>query len=157
MGGGRNGIQLEKGICNLQHEDMWVIVFMADEDSLASSTHAMLLVVLLQSPQARENRGILLWLVLFSPEGVVAERVETNCRRLIGIERLGNDRPIRLVFLLDDSTEAKWVEVNLRVRRLLRESCDGRHCALWICWINEGRPLCFVCSYIQFFVECAAL
>ena len=107
-----------------------MIVFMADQDSLAGSTHAMFLVVLFQSLQTREHRGILLWLVLFGPEGVVAERVEADGRRLVCVKRLGNSRPVCLVLLLDDFTEVRWVEVNLRVRGLLCESCDCRHCAL---------------------------
>ena len=105
----RADIQLEKGICNLQHEDVWVIMFVADEDSLAGSTHAMFFKVLFQSLQAREHRGILLRLMLFGTERVVAQRVEANGRRLICVKRLGNDGPIRLILLLDDFTEVRWV------------------------------------------------
>ena len=107
-----------------------MIVFMADQDSLAGSTHAMILVVLFQSLQACEHRGILLWLMLFGTKGVVAERVKADGRRLVCVERLGNGGPICLVLLLDDFTEVRCVQVSLRVRGLLRESGDCRHCAL---------------------------
>ena len=103
----RGDIQLEKGVCNLQHEDVGVIVLMADQDSLAGSAHAMSFIVLFQSPQAREHRGILLWLVLFRTKGVIAERVEAYGRRLICVEGLGNDGPVCLVLLLDDLTEVR--------------------------------------------------
>ena len=42
------GSQLEESIGNLQHQDVWVVVFMADKDALARPSHAMLFVVLLQ-------------------------------------------------------------------------------------------------------------
>lgn len=42
-----HNIQLEKRVRNLQHQDMWVVMFVADEDTFARSPHAMLLVVLL--------------------------------------------------------------------------------------------------------------
>jgi len=38
-------VQLEEGIRYLQHKNMWVIVFMADKDALASSSHAMIIVM----------------------------------------------------------------------------------------------------------------
>lgn len=95
----RGNIQLEKGVCNLQHEDVWMIVFMADQDSLAGSAHAMFLVVLFQSLQACEHRGILLWLVLFRTEGVIAERVQADSRGLVCVERPWNDRSVCLVLL----------------------------------------------------------
>ena len=43
--------------------------------------------------------------MLFGPKGVVAERVEADCGRLVCVEGLGNGRPICLVLLLDDFTE----------------------------------------------------
>jgi len=41
-------IQLEEGIRDLQHEDVRVVVLVADQHALAKPAHAMLLVVLLQ-------------------------------------------------------------------------------------------------------------
>lgn len=82
-------IQLKKRVRNLQHQDMWVIVLMADEDALAGSTHAMLIVVLFQSLQASEHRGVFFRLVLFGAEGVVAKREETDGGRLVCVECFG--------------------------------------------------------------------
>jgi hypothetical protein len=41
-----NDIQLEEGVCDLEHEDVRVVVFVADEYAFASSSHAMFLIVL---------------------------------------------------------------------------------------------------------------
>ena len=40
-------VQLEEGICDLQHQDVWVIVLMTDENALTSAAHAMMFVVFL--------------------------------------------------------------------------------------------------------------
>ena len=48
----RDDIQLEKGVRNLQHENVWVVVFMTDQDALAGPAHAMFLVMFFQSLQA---------------------------------------------------------------------------------------------------------
>ena len=45
-------IQFEKRVRNLQHQNVWVVVLMADQDALAGSAHAMIDVVLFQSLQA---------------------------------------------------------------------------------------------------------
>lgn len=42
-------LQLEEGIGDLQHQDMRMVVFMADENGFAGSSHAMFLVVFFQS------------------------------------------------------------------------------------------------------------
>lgn len=47
--------QLKKGIGDLQHQDVRVIVLMADEDTFAGATHAVLVVMLFQALEAREN------------------------------------------------------------------------------------------------------
>ena len=39
-------IQLEKRVRYLQHEDVWVVVLMTDEDPLSGPSHAMLLIML---------------------------------------------------------------------------------------------------------------
>lgn len=39
-------VQLEEGVCDLQHEDVRVVVLVADQDAFASPSHAMLRVVL---------------------------------------------------------------------------------------------------------------
>ena len=38
--------QLEESVGNLEHQDVRVIVFMADQNTLTSPSHAMLLIVL---------------------------------------------------------------------------------------------------------------
>ena len=45
--GKEKSVQLEEGICDLKHEDVWVVVFVADEDPLAGATHAMSVIMLL--------------------------------------------------------------------------------------------------------------
>lgn len=47
-------VQLEEGIRNLQHQNVWMIVLVADQDPFARPTHAMLIVVLFQSFQPRK-------------------------------------------------------------------------------------------------------
>ena len=60
---------------------------MADEDALACSPHAMFVVVLFESFQAREHRGVFFGLRLFGAEGVVGERVQADRGGLVGGER----------------------------------------------------------------------
>lgn len=72
-----------------------MVVFVADEDALACTPHAVLDIMLLEALEARENRGILLGLGFFGAEGVVGERVETDCLRLVAIEIFGEDRRVR--------------------------------------------------------------
>lgn len=42
-----NDVQLEKSVCDLEHEDVGMVVLMTDEDALAGPSHAMLFIVLL--------------------------------------------------------------------------------------------------------------
>lgn len=78
--------QLEEGVRYLQHQNVRVIVLVADEDALASAAHSMGCVVLLEASQAGEDGGVLLGLRLFDAKRVVGERVEADGRRLRGIE-----------------------------------------------------------------------
>ena len=39
-------LQLEESIRDLQHQDMWVVMLVADQHAFAGPPHAMLLVVL---------------------------------------------------------------------------------------------------------------
>lgn len=41
--------QLEERVCNLQHQDVRVIVFMTDEDAFTGTAHAMELIVLFET------------------------------------------------------------------------------------------------------------
>lgn len=64
---------------------------MADEDALACPSHAMFLVVLFKSLQAREYGGVFFWLTIFCAECVVAQRVEAYGLGLFCVEVLGED------------------------------------------------------------------
>ena len=48
-------VQLEEGVCDLQHEDVRVVVLVADQNGFARPSHAVLVVVLFQSLQARKH------------------------------------------------------------------------------------------------------
>lgn len=63
--------ELEESICDLEHEDMRVVVLVADEDALAGAAHAMLVVVLLQALKSGDDTGVLLRLGLLDAECVV--------------------------------------------------------------------------------------
>ena len=95
----RGDLQLEKRVRNLQHQNVWMVVLVADQDALAGSAHAMLYVMLFQPLQAREHRGVLLWLMLFSTKGVIAKREEADGGRLICIKSFGQDRSVCVMLL----------------------------------------------------------
>ena len=63
--------QLEEGIGDLQHQDMRMIVLVADENTLAGTAHTMDIIVLFQTLQSCEDRGVFFWLGFFCAEGVV--------------------------------------------------------------------------------------
>lgn len=83
--------ELEEGVRNLEHQDVRVVVLMADEDALARAAHAMDIVVLLESLQSRNDRWVLLGLRLLDAERVVGERVQADCLGLVSIEGKGDD------------------------------------------------------------------
>lgn len=77
-------------------------MFMADQDTLASASHSILLVVFLQSLQTGYHRWVLFWLRFFGAKCVVRERVEADGVWLVCGEGLGEDRAenrILVVFL----------------------------------------------------------
>lgn len=78
--------ELEEGVGYLEHEDVRVVVLVADQDAFAGAAHSMRRVMLLKSLQAGEHTGVLLGLGFLDTEGVVRERVQTNCLGLAGIE-----------------------------------------------------------------------
>lgn len=100
-------LQFEKCVRNLQHQNVWMVVLVADKDSLAGSTHAMFVIVLFQPLQACEHGGVLFRLVLFRAEGVVAEREEADGRRLVCVECFGEDGPVRFTSLSETLAEGK--------------------------------------------------
>lgn len=85
-------VQLEECVGDLQHQNVWVVVFMADQDPFARSPHAMLFVMLLQPLQARDHRGVFFGLVFLRAEGVVAEGVEADRFGLVGGKGFGQHR-----------------------------------------------------------------
>lgn len=90
-------IQLEEGVGNLQHEDMRVVVLMADQDAFTGTAHTMLCVVFFEPLQARQHRGVFFWLAILGAECVVAQRIELNGLGLVRVEVLGDDWPVFLV------------------------------------------------------------
>jgi len=68
-----------------------VVVFVADKNSFAGSSHAMLNIVLFKAPKACEDRGVFFRLGFFGAESVVGEGIEAYCFGLIGVEGLGKD------------------------------------------------------------------
>lgn len=69
-----------------------MVVFVADEDSFAGSAHAMLIIVLFEAFEAREDGGVFFWLRLFGSEGVVGEGVEADGFGLVAVEGFGEER-----------------------------------------------------------------
>lgn len=82
-------VQLEERIRDLQHQNVRVVVLVTDQNALTRPAHAMLLVMLLEAPQSRNDRRIFFWLVLFRAEGVVAQRIQADRLRLIRVESFG--------------------------------------------------------------------
>ncbi len=70
-------------------------MFVADEDSFAGSSHSMLDIVLFESLEACEDRGVFFRLGFLSAEGVVGERVEADRLGLVGVKGFGEDRRVR--------------------------------------------------------------
>ena len=86
-------VQLEEGICNLQHQNVRMVVLMADQHALARAPHAVLRVVFLQPLQPRKHRRIFFRLAIFGAECVVAEGVEADRLRLVRVEVFGECGP----------------------------------------------------------------
>ena len=61
-------------------------MLVADENSFAGPSHAMLVVVFFQAPEPCKDRGVFFWLVFLGAEGVVAEGIEANDFGLVGVE-----------------------------------------------------------------------
>jgi hypothetical protein len=57
--------QLEKGVGNLQHEDVRVAMVMNYKDALDRPAHAKVLIVVLEALETRRNRGIFFRLSFF--------------------------------------------------------------------------------------------
>ena len=71
--GGRSlHVQFEERVRDLQHQDVRVVVFVADQHALARAPHAVRVIMFFQALEAREHRGVLFGLVLFCAEGIVA-------------------------------------------------------------------------------------
>jgi len=74
---------------------MWVVVLMADQDALTRPSHAILLVMFLESLQSGKDRRIFFGLCLLCAKCVVAERVQTNSLGLVPVEIEWLDRSDR--------------------------------------------------------------
>lgn len=48
-------LQFKEGVCNLQHENMGMVVLVADQYAFASSSHAVFRVVLFEALQPRKD------------------------------------------------------------------------------------------------------
>ena len=83
-------------------------MLMADEDALARSAHAMAIVMLFQPLQAREHRRVFFRLMLFGAKGVIAKREEADGGGLVGVERLGQNGPVRFVSQLERGNRAGY-------------------------------------------------
>lgn len=78
--------ELEKCVCNLKHQNMWVVVFMTNENAFAGATHAMVGEVLLETFQPGDNGGIFFRLRFLDAKCVVRKGVESDFLGLLGIE-----------------------------------------------------------------------
>ncbi len=83
--------QLEKGVGDLQHQDVRMVVLVTDEDALAGSSHAMLDIVLFEALEACENGRVFFRLRFLGAECVVRERVEADCFWLVVVEGFGKN------------------------------------------------------------------
>ena len=81
--------QFEESIGDLQHQDVRMVVLVADEDAFARPSHAMLLVVFLQTFQTGKHRRVFFRLRLLGAESVVAEREQADRFWLIVGEGFG--------------------------------------------------------------------
>lgn len=68
-----------------------MVVFVTHHDRLAGTTHAMFLIMLLESLQPHKYGRIFFWLCFFGPEGIVGDGVQAYRWRLICIESLGEN------------------------------------------------------------------
>lgn len=55
----------------MEHEDVWVVVFVADEYPFTCSSHAVCFVVFLEAVEAGEDAGVFFRLGFLGAEGVV--------------------------------------------------------------------------------------
>lgn len=64
-------LQLEESVGNLKHQNVGVVVLVADQDALRGPAHTMELIVLLQALQTGKHGRIFLRLSLLGAKGVV--------------------------------------------------------------------------------------
>ena len=65
--------QFEECIGNLEHEDMRMIMLVADKDTFTSSSHSMFFIVLLQPAQTSRDRRIFFGLMFFYSKVIIAQ------------------------------------------------------------------------------------
>jgi hypothetical protein len=73
-----------------------MVVFVANEDTLAGTAHTVELIMLFQALQASWHGGIFLGLSLLGTKSVVAQRVQPNCLGLLCREIHGDDWTARI-------------------------------------------------------------
>jgi hypothetical protein len=86
--------QLEECVRYLQHQDVRVVVLVADEDPFAGAPHAVHDIMFFEAFEARKHRRVFFRLGFFGAEGVVGKGVEADCLGLIVIKRLREERRI---------------------------------------------------------------
>ena len=91
QGDGKGDSQLEKRVGYLQHEDVRVVVLVADEDAFAGAPHAVVFVVFFEALEAGEDGRVFFRLVFLGPECVVAQGIKADCDRLIRGEGFGEN------------------------------------------------------------------
>jgi hypothetical protein len=77
----------------LKHENMGMIVFMADQNALARPPHAIAIIMFFKSLEPGCHRRVLFWLCFLGSKRVVGERIEPDRLRLVGSERGRDDGP----------------------------------------------------------------
>jgi hypothetical protein len=78
--------QLEEGVGDLQHQDVGMVMFVADKNAFASPSHSMSDIVLFKALEACEDGGVFFRLGFLGTEGVVREGVEADCFGLVAVE-----------------------------------------------------------------------
>jgi hypothetical protein len=72
---------------------MGVVVLMANQNSLTSASHTVKTIMLLETLQSGQDRGVFLGLCLLRAECVVRQRIQADGLRLLCGEVLGEDGP----------------------------------------------------------------
>ena len=94
-----------------------MIVFVTYKNALTCATHSMLVEVLLKSRQASDDRWILLRLSLFGAKSIIAQWIQSDCLRLIGIEIFW-EKGTRWAMVVSAAWKSSFRRFHARVRCL---------------------------------------